>query len=70
MSPHRKRHREGERRSSRGSGGVIAIYDADGVDAVDQALPNAVKKSVVHIDGISANDLKAGLAEAQAGMGG
>jgi uncharacterized membrane protein len=54
----------------RGSGGVIAIYDSDGENAVDQALPNAVRKSVAHIDGMSAKDLKAGLAEAQAGMGG
>ena len=53
-----------------GSGGVIAIYDSDGADAVDQALPNAVKKSVAQIDGTSAKELKAGLAEAQAGMGG
>jgi uncharacterized membrane protein len=53
-----------------GSGGVIAIYDSDGADAVEQALPNAIKKSVAQIDGMSANELKAGLAEAQAGMGG
>jgi uncharacterized membrane protein len=53
-----------------GSGGVIAIYDSDGADAVDKALPNAVKKSVAQIDGTSAKELKAGLAEAQAGMGG
>ena len=53
-----------------GSGGVIAIYDADGHDAVDAALANAVKKSVAQIDGMSAKDLKEGLAEAQAGMGG
>jgi len=53
-----------------GSGGVIAIYDSGGADAVDKALPNAVKKSVAQIDGMSANELKAGLAEAQAGMGG
>jgi uncharacterized membrane protein len=53
-----------------GSGGVIAIYDSDGADAVEKALPNAVKKSVAQIDGMSANELKAGLAEAQAGMGG
>jgi hypothetical protein len=52
------------------SGGVIALYDSDTVDAVDQALPNAVKKSVAHIDGMSAKDLKARPAEAQAGMGG
>ena len=53
-----------------GSGGVIAVYDADGAEAVDKALANAVKKSVAQIDGNSAKDLKAGLAEAQAGMGG
>ena len=53
-----------------GSGGVIAVYDSDGADAVDKALANAIKKSVAHIDGSSAKELKAGLAEAQAGMGG
>jgi uncharacterized membrane protein len=52
------------------SGGVIAVYDADGADAVDKALANAVKKSVAQIDGMSAKELKGGLAEAQAGMGG
>jgi uncharacterized membrane protein len=53
-----------------GSGGVIAIYDSSGAGAVDKALSNAVKKSVAQIDGTSAKELKAGLAEAQAGMGG
>jgi arylsulfatase len=53
-----------------GSGGVIAVYDSDGADAVDKALANAVKKSVAQIDGTSAKELKAGLGEAQAGMGG
>jgi uncharacterized membrane protein len=53
-----------------GSGGLIAIYDSDGADAVDGALVNAVLKSVAHIDSLSAKNLKAGLAEAQAGMGG
>src|SRR6185436_19060391 len=53
-----------------GSGGVIAVYDSDGHDAVDAALANAIKKSVAQIDGMSAKQLKAGLAEAQAGMGG
>jgi arylsulfatase len=53
-----------------GSGGVIAMYDSDGAGAVDKALANAVKKSVAQIDGTSAKELKAGLAEAQAGMGG
>jgi len=53
-----------------GSGGVIAIYDSAGAEAVDKALANAVRKSVAQIDGSSAKDLKAGLEEAQAGMGG
>jgi arylsulfatase len=53
-----------------GSGGVIAVYDSDGAEAVGKALANAVKTSVAHIDNLSAKQLKAGLAEAQAGMGG
>ena len=53
-----------------GSGGVIAVYDSGDAEAVDQALANAVKKSVAQIDGMKAKELKAGLAEAQAGMGG
>src|SRR4051794_14003472 len=53
-----------------GSGGVIAVYDVGGADAVGAALVNAVRTSVAHIDGLSAKELKAGLAEAQAGMGG
>jgi uncharacterized membrane protein len=53
-----------------GSGGLIAVYDSGGAAIVDQALANAVKKSVAQIDGDSAKELKAGLAEAQAGMAG
>lgn len=53
-----------------GSGGLIAIYDSEGSDAVDKALANAVKKSVAQIDGSGVKELKAGLEEAQAGMGG
>src|SRR6476619_903006 len=53
-----------------GSGGVIAVYDSAGAPAVENALANAVRKSVARIDGASANELKAGLAEAQAGMAG
>jgi len=53
-----------------GSGGVIAVYDSAGADAVGQALTNAVMTSVAQIDGAGAKELKAGLAEAQAGMGG
>ena len=52
------------------SAGVIAIYDSDGAAAVDEALANAVRKSVAQIDSVSAKELKDGLAEAQAGMGG
>jgi len=52
------------------SGGVIAIYDSDDAAAVDDALSNAVKKSVAQIDGTKAKELKAGLEEAQAGMSG
>jgi uncharacterized membrane protein len=52
------------------TGGVIAIYDSDGADAVKKALANAVRTSVATIDGLSAKELKAGLAEAQAGMAG
>ena len=40
----------------------------NGDAGVDQALANAVEKSVVHIDDTNAKELKAGLAEAQAGM--
>jgi hypothetical protein len=39
------------------------------VRAIGKALANAVKKSVAQIYGTSAKELKAGLAEAQAGMG-
>jgi uncharacterized membrane protein len=53
-----------------GSGGVIAVYDSDGATAVDKALANAVKKSIAQIDDMNAKELKAGLEEAQAGMGG
>jgi arylsulfatase len=53
-----------------GSAALIAIYDHEGADAVQQAIPNAIKSSVATIDGHSAKELKAGLAEAQAGMGG
>jgi hypothetical protein len=49
---------------------VIVVYDSDAAAAVDDALANAVKKSVAQIDGTSANEPKAGLAEAQAGMAG
>jgi uncharacterized membrane protein len=53
-----------------GSGGLIAVYDSSGSDAVAAALVNAVRTSVATIDGLSASNLKAGLAGAQAGMAG
>src|SRR4051794_5849336 len=53
-----------------GSGGMTAVYDSSGSDFVGAALVNAVRKSVVTIDGLSASKLKDGLAEAQAGMTG
>jgi uncharacterized membrane protein len=53
-----------------GSAALIAIYDHGDGDAVAQAIPNAIKTSIAVIDGASAKELKAGLAEAQAGMGG
>ena len=43
-----------------GAGGVIAVYDVGGHDAVDAALENAVIKSVAQIDGLSAKQLKEG----------
>jgi hypothetical protein len=49
---------------------LVVLIDDAGFGAVDAALANAVKTSVAQIDGLSAKNLKAGLAEAQAGMGG
>jgi len=53
-----------------GSAGVVAIYDRARTDVVDTALANAVKRSSAEVDGGGAKQLKAALAEAQAGMGG
>jgi uncharacterized membrane protein len=53
-----------------GSAGLIAIYDSAAAETVDAALVNAVRKSVATIGGLNAKELKAGLAEAQAGMTG
>jgi uncharacterized membrane protein len=52
-----------------GSAGIIAIYDRGKADTVDATLVNAVKKSVAQVSG-GGKQLKAALAEAQAGMGG
>ena len=53
-----------------GSAGVIAIYEHAQADLVDGALANAIRKSTAQIDKASAKELKAGLAEAGAGLGG
>jgi uncharacterized membrane protein len=53
-----------------GSAGIVAIYDRAKTDTVNTTLASAVRKSVAQIDGGGAKDLKAALAEAQAGMGG
>jgi arylsulfatase len=53
-----------------GTAGIVAIYDRAKADAVDKTLVSAVKKSVAEVDGAGAKQLKAALAEAQAGMGG
>ncbi|MEA2307233.1 MAG: hypothetical protein QOH43_4513 [Solirubrobacteraceae bacterium] len=50
--------------------GRSEISDCDGAALVDDALADATKKSVAHIDGTNAKALRAGLAEAQAGMSG
>ena len=53
-----------------GSAGVIAVYDHADAAQVDEALANAIRKSAAQIDKASAKELKAGLADAQAGLGG
>jgi uncharacterized membrane protein len=53
-----------------GSAGIVAIYDREKTGTVEATLASAVKKSTAQIDGGGAKQLKAALAEAQAGMGG
>ena len=53
-----------------GSAGIIAIYEHDGADAVAGALANAIRTSTAQIDKASAEELKAGLKEASAGLAG
>ena len=50
--------------------GVVAIYDRSKGGTVDATLTSAVRKSVAQVDGGGAKELKAALAEAQAGMSG
>ena len=53
-----------------GSAGIVAIYDRGKESTVDATLTSAVRKSVAHVDGRGAKQLKSALADAQAGMGG
>ena len=53
-----------------GPAGIVAIYDRAKTDLVNTTLISAVRKSVAQIDGGGAKELKAALAQAQAGMGG
>ena len=53
-----------------GSAGIIAIYDHDSAEAVTDALANAIRTSIAQIDKASRDELKAGLAEASAGLAG
>jgi arylsulfatase len=53
-----------------GSAGIIAIYEHAHADAVAGALANAIRSSTAQIDKASAKELKAGLGEASAGLGG
>jgi uncharacterized membrane protein len=53
-----------------GSAGIVAIYDRGKADTVNATLVSAVKKSVAQVDGRGAKQLKAALADAQAGLGG
>jgi uncharacterized membrane protein len=53
-----------------GSAGIIAIYEHDGADAVAGVLANAIRTSIAQIDKASAEELKAGLKEASAGLAG
>lgn len=53
-----------------GAATLIAIYDHAGAGEVERAVANAAKTSVAEIDGKRIKELKAGLAEAQAGLKG
>ena len=53
-----------------GSAGIIAIYEHDNAEAVADALANAIRTSTAQIDKASADELKAGLKEASAGLAG
>ena len=70
---HRVTHGIGEKMDDAlppGSAGIIAIYEQADAEQVAGALANAVRSSTAHIDKASAKELKAGLEEASAGLGG
>ncbi len=52
-----------------GAAGIIAVYDHANAADVDRALGDAFTKSVAGIDKASVKELKAGLTEAQGGLG-
>jgi arylsulfatase len=53
-----------------GSAGIVAIYDRTETDLVKGTMVSAVRSSVAQIDSGGLKELKAALAEAQAGMAG
>ena len=53
-----------------GSAGIIAIYEHADTEEVEKALSNSIRKSIAQIDKASAKELKAGLEQASAGLGG
>lgn len=53
-----------------GSAGILAIYDRAKTELVMASLVSAVRTSTAEIDGGGIKDLKAALAQAQAGMSG
>lgn len=53
-----------------GSAGIIAIYEHEDTAEVEKVLVNSIRTSIAQIDKASAKELKAGLEEASAGLGG
>jgi len=53
-----------------GSAGIVAIYDRSSSQLVNSTMVSAVRSSVAEVDSGGLKELKAALAEAQAGMAG
>lgn len=53
-----------------GSAGILVVYDRAKTELVTASLVSSVRTSTAEIDGGRVKDLKAALADAQAGMGG